>query len=80
MLSYPGSETLLSCSPPPSLTKLSARVTATPARASYHRICAWSPFERAHNMPVLALLYAVIPGFSVIKSVCEYMHLRFHPV
>lgn len=49
--------------PSPSLTKLPARVTATPARASYHRISARSPFQRAHDTSVLArrmLSYSVL--------------------
>lgn len=82
MLSYPpwiGDPSQLL--PSPSLTKLPARVTATPVRASYHRISAWSPFERAHNTSVLALLYAVILlFFPVIKSFSEYKHLRIRPV
>lgn len=40
-------------SPPPSPTKLPARLTATPARA-YHTISAWSPFQRARTTSALS--------------------------
>lgn len=72
MLSYPlwfgdPSQLLWPPASPPPL----ARVTATPARASYRRICAWSPFQRAHNTSVVCHSL-----FWVIKPPCEYMHLH----
>lgn len=74
-------ETLLSCSYPqhplpPSPTKLPARVTATCARASYHRISAWSPFQRAHNTSAVCCHNL----FWVMKSPREHMHLHLDAV
>lgn len=66
MFGDPSQLPLTSTSPPPlgeSPNELQARVTATPARASYHRIS-----QRAHNTVSLSLSYAAILLFWVFKT------------
>lgn len=76
--SPPVLETPLSCfdppppsSPPPTPADLSAGVTATPARASYHRISAPSPFQRAHGCVGLILsVGSEILNLAVNTCIC----------